>query len=360
MPRLSSLLAALTAAACFLRVSKAGLDLPISLLLHGGLAASLVVEAVQARLWARGPELWAAFSSRRVDLAVPVSAAVLLLLRHQPTDLVSATLIGLGLTRATLTMALRGTTWLLAAHALHFQLTRPDTAVTALQRFQGWTGDPNDVALVALLAAFPAALALSEGHAGSRRTLLNLVHVLIAGVIIILTQSRLALVAFVLVTAWAAAPLVRTRPRIGVALVAVLVGLVALAPDRFWFRFFRLLEGNDLGMRPYLWEVGLTAFRESPWTGVGVGRFPELARGLAPHSLLLECLAEGGLLHTTALAALAASLMRSAYASRAQLWGAAALALALAAPLDGRVLAIVVVAPLFIRCEAGDPKAPER
>lgn len=360
MARLSSLLAALTAAACFLRVSKAGLDLPISLVLHAGLAASLLGEAVQARVSARAPERWVAFSSRRTDLAVLVAATALFVLRREPTDLVSAALIGLGLTRASLTMALRGTTLVLAAHALTFQLTRPDTAVTALQRFQGWTGDPNDVALVALLAAIPAALALSEGRGDGRPIFWNLTHVLLAGAVIVATQSRLALVAFLLVMAWAAAPLVRTRPRFGVALVAVLAGLVVLAPDRFWFRFFRLLGGHDLGMRPYLWEVGLGAFWESPWTGVGVGRFPELARGLAPHSLLLECLAEGGLLQTTVLVALAVAVLRSATTRRARLWGAAALALAMAAPLDGRVLAIVVVAPLVMRREPEDPKVLAR
>lgn len=359
MARLSSLLAALTAAACFLRVSKAGFDLPISLVLHAGLAASLLAEAIQARLWARAPELWTSLALRRADLVVLVTATALLLLRKEPTDLVSAALIGLGLTRVSLARALRGTTWVLAAHALTFQLTRPDTAVTALQRFQGWIGDPNDTALAALIAAIPATLALSEGRDDARRLVLNLTQLLLTGLIIIATQSRFALVVFVLATVWAAAPLVRARPRVGVALVAFLVSLVLVAPDRFWFRFFRLLEGHDLGMRPYLWEVGLHAFWESPWTGVGVGRFPELAQGLAPHSLLLECLAEGGLLHTAALAALAVTLLRSVNTSRARLWGAAAIALAVAAPLDDRVFAIAVVAPLFMIREADDPKVPE-
>jgi O-antigen ligase len=159
---------------------------------------------------------------------------------------------------------------------------------------------------------------------------------------------------------------------------AAFLGL--MAPDRFWFRFFRLLEGHDLGMRPYLWSVGLEAFSESPWTGIGVGRFPELARGLAPHSLLLACIAEGGLLHTAVLAALAVIMARTAYLDRSRLdrsrldrsrldrsrldrsrlWAVAAFALSLAAPLDGRVLAIAVLAPLWMRPEGQAGPDPSR
>ncbi len=385
MARLSSLLAALTAAACLLRVSKAGLDLPISLILHTALALSLLWEAITARLWARRAQLSAALESRRYDVAVFIAASALLLLRQEPTDLASATLIGLGLTRMSLAVALRATTLVLAVHALIFQLTRPETAITALQRFHGWTGDPNDVALVALLAATPALLALSGAREPSRVALIDLSHVLIAGAVIVATQSRLALVAYTLFVALTAARLVRSHPRLGLTLVALLAGLVLMAPDRFWFRFFRLLEGHDLGMRPYLWSVGLEAFSESPWTGIGVGRFPELARGLAPHSLLLACIAEGGLLHTAVLAALAVTMARTAYLDRSRLdhsrldrsrldrsrldhprldrsrlWAVAAFALSLAAPLDGRVLAIAVLAPLWMRPEGQAGPDPSR
>ncbi len=292
-------------------------------------------------------------SRRALPLPTPAAGAAALslgalgVLQGDGTDVLAACLcgaaVGLGSWRGALQLVAVG----LGVHAVLFRLTLAPTPYTALQRFSGWTGDPNDAALVALLALLPSLLRATTAE---RLPLpaLDVAAVVGGATAVALTQSRLALVALAVALAWRLAVVARGRPMLALSGVVGAALGVAFLPQRFWFRFFRLLEGRDLGMREHLLQTATDAFAASPWTGVGVGRFPALSGGLAPHSLLLEAMAEGGVFHLTLLTVGAAALWHATRhaAADARLLARAALALALVAPMDARVLWISVAVGL--------------
>jgi O-antigen ligase len=339
-----------------LAFTRAANDLPrlgpvsLSFALHALLAAALLV-------WRPSRP------SQPVHWAGLAAFLLLAALRDRPVDVLSAVLVATAWSRPAGAAAVRVTLALVAitlgVHGIIFRTLLEPTPYTALQRFCGFTGDPNDLTTVALIAS-AGSLARLLGPAGARTLplALDLAAACLGAVAVVLSQSRLGLLAFVFLVAILAARRFRAdrhdasggQPRrVWLPLAAATAGLglvVLAAPSRFWFRLFRLFEGKDLGYRPYLARTAWSAFCDHPWLGIGVGRFPERAQGLAPHSTLLEALAEGGLLHLTVLALgvwLVVLLTRRGPAA-ITLPALVAVALALIGPIDLRVLILAVAA----------------
>jgi len=169
---------------------------------------------------------------------------------------------------------------------------------------------------------------------------------------IVASQSRAGVTLWGICLVWTALSAARRRPKRMVWLGALLLLAVWLLSDRFWFRFQRLLSGDDLGQRLELAKIGWQLFLEHPWLGVGNGQFAVHSGGLVAHNLFVEVFAEGGVLLGGVFLLLVALLLRSIVrvASTAPQWAAVSLLtilLSLTGYMDERVLTIgLLFAPL--------------
>lgn len=253
--------------------------------------------------------------------------------------------------RAWLEVALALCAGILGLLATVFLLSTEPTHITSMARFYGPPRDPNDMAQVALLGLFACLVALDRGEKWpAPLAVLGLVAVLAS-------HSRaaicvMAVVGLVFAIRWAR----RSRWLAGLSLGALALGL-ALTPFGFWYRLGRLFTGADLGRRDDLARSAWDMFAHNPLRGVGNGAFQShQGQGMAPHSILLEVPAEGGLLLALVFGAMVWLLAADVRRSLSPLRWLTPLALLLAAvgPMDARVLALMLaVAPLTATLAAG-------
>lgn len=310
--------------------------------------SALVPLSVSACLLA----VWAGtvLAARRAPAITPVLLALLLflVLRGALVDALVVVLLVGSIREApdarALELALMLSAVALGVLAAVFLATREPTAYTAMLRFRGPPGDPNDTAQVALLGLTPALFAL---HGGPRRRWIPTLAALALGALaVVATQSRAAsAIAALLVVAAAVVHYRHGARATATTLIGACALAAALAPRRFWFRAWRLVTGEDVGHRPELARIGWAMFRESPLLGAGTGTFPDHAGGLTAHNLAVEVLAEGGVLLAIVFALLVVLSVRAAVRAwrthpTLALLGPLALLLACTGPMDSRVLAI--------------------
>jgi putative inorganic carbon (hco3(-)) transporter len=144
----------------------------------------------------------------------------------------------------------------------------------------------------------------------------------LAGVALLLTQSRgglLAFAAMLMVSAYLLAPDRKTRMRrLAVLLVAC---LLAAAVAGFFFQRLGEIDDFTAVSRLAIWGGAFTVFARAPVVGAGFGNLRPLMGGLLglpegwmgdAHNLYLELLAESGLLGFMAFALLIACALRAA------------------------------------------------
>ena len=240
-------------------------------------------------------------------------------------------------------LAMVASTATLGVWGIVFSLGAPTSGSTAAMRFVGPIGDPNDLAQVAILGLLPVLVRIHRTHGRWRAA--SLLVLAIGTWAVLASHSRAGMVLLALLLVMFASRWWRSDRKLAVASLLMLIGGLALVPPRYWWRLFRLLDGQDLGLRPQIMGAGWDMFLQSPWFGVGAGNFEAFARGLAPHNILLEVLAEGGLLLFIPTLALLVLVFRAAWLGRHRAPALALLApvatlLALTGPMDGRVLII--------------------
>ena len=158
---------------------------------------------------------------------------------------------------------------------------------SSIQGRYGWVetfGHPNDAAVFALLAIGSAGFLF---HLFARRRTIQLALLGTIGalvVMIILTQSRGAIVGIAVAGGYF---LARSKQRIKYAIVLAAFGAVTVlvAPQSAWERFGgmkylrsteTLKEADSSAEQRYLiQQVALRIFLDSPATGVGIGAYPE-------------------------------------------------------------------------------------
>ena len=173
-------------------------------------------------------------------------------------------------------------------------------------------GNPNDMAALTLLALGIAAGFLQKDAPRLIR-LGAFLACLVFPFVVLLTQSRagfLGLVAFTLLAVFSAT---RHRMRLLVALIAIAVAVIAVAPTDVWQRVSGLRYGTatetiDMmdpeGSAGERWRIILTALqivKDHPVLGVGIGRYHDANLVYSPligsksvHNTYLEVLAETG------------------------------------------------------------------
>lgn len=254
--------------------------------------------------------------------------------------------------RQPLRRALDGIVVLFGIWSVVFMVTNPPTPYTALARFSGPVGDPNDLSQVVILSMLPALFAVSR--AVGRARILAAVVVGFGLTAVFASHSRASISIVVLLVALVAARAARTRPKLSILLAAGLAVGVGLVPFKFWWRFFRLLNGQDLGHRVELLQAGIQMFTDNPMFGVGLGNFRAHAGGLDAHNLTLEVFAEGGLVAGLPWLLLVGVALRRAWQGRAAALGMAAIApvcvaLTFVGQMEPRVVAIALAIPWLIR-----------
>ncbi len=173
-------------------------------------------------------------------------------------------------------------------------------------RYRGTLADPNDLSLTAVLA-LPFAVALSERTLktsgtkkipresfwnGAVRFVLMMTAVVIVGMMIVLSQSRMGVIVFLLVMGLA---LLRRAGSWGVVLGLIMLPPVLLLGGR---------NGSDADAssneRLDLIADALSMIRGSQGIGVGVGRFAgESSTGLTAHNSYLLAASETGIVGIT-------------------------------------------------------------
>lgn len=197
---------------------------------------------------------------------------------------------------------------------------------TPISEMGGARQNPGIVAQIAMVAGTWNLLALTRPGFMSRhwRALLGLAY-LGTHVVLVLTTRRLELLGFAALSAAVLAYRFRqhfTGLRALLALLAftaLLALLVYLRWDKFALGFEQIAQyrihgantpgftSNSWGIRLELWRVGLAAFMDHPWLGIGASArpFSMQAWGAPPpelfghkhfHSHLIQTLVEGGLL----------------------------------------------------------------
>jgi O-antigen ligase len=195
--------------------------------------------------------------------------------------------------------------------------------------------NPNDLAALTILMLGPAFAVWAGAARGSLLRWVGLAGAAPLIVIIVLTQSRGALVALVAIALPSAVALARRRPRTVIAFAA-LVGLALyLAPATFWTRMQGLGKATSVatigemdpeGSARARFAVLQTATRmvqDHPMLGVGLGAYglanahytPALGN-LDTHNTYLNILAETGFPGLVLFLALVTSVLRYAHAAR--------------------------------------------
>lgn len=258
-----------------------------------GLAAFVVATALSP-LWSYDPEIsrWAAGEALKMGLVYLAAASLL----DRPARL----------HKVVWAVGLAGC--VPAWYALSNYLTGTDLLEGYRARWLGTFLDPNRLAM-ALVAS--AALLLGI-RSRLRHPVLQLLALLALGLqvaAVVVTYSRggalglaAALLAYLVVGKGG------KRMRSGIAVSAVLVGLLFLAPEQFWNRTETIAtfeeDASAMG-RIHAWQTASAILERKPLTGVGASAFiaawPHFAPGEAgrtayvAHNLLLEVAAELGL-----------------------------------------------------------------
>lgn len=240
-------------------------------------------------------------------------------------------------------LALVATAAVLGIWGVVFSLHASRSGPTEAMRFVGAIGDPNDLAQVAILGLLPPLVRLHRMH--GRWRALSLLVLALGTWAVLASHSRAGVVVLALLLMMFASRWWRSDRRLAVVSLVMLIAGLALVPPRYWWRLFRLLGGQDLGLRPQIMAAGWDMFLQSPWLGVGAGNFEGYAGGLAPHNILLEVLAERGLLLFVPTLVFLGLVGRAAWLGRHRapalaLLAPVAILLALTGPMDARVLTI--------------------
>ena len=195
-----------------------------------------------------------------------------------------------------------------ALGSIHVWLTGDALVDGFRTHWRGPYADPNRLSM-ALVAVLP--FALYGAITGRRRATRVLFWATAAAQVgaVVLTHSRSGSIA-----AGVAILLFLARGRGGavraaVASLALVLGLVALAPETFWQRSATLVnleEDESVAGRENAWKVLGVIVRERPLTGVGAGAFIQAWGHFAPleagarryiaHNVLLEVVGELGIL----------------------------------------------------------------
>ena len=234
--------------------------------------------------------------ARTAWLYVTYVVALLIVWRARPTALASAEvgrqLLFLNTLFATASLAStrRLGPALVAAHLIGlalvlFQIPGPRSGVDHLGRaafyhaLEQWSGYPEIGLLMSLGGSATVALALSEPRVGVR--VAAAVLALTFGGATIFLQSRSAVIAIGIVAVWLTTiAFVKWRSR------TAIVAAVALAAGIAWFaargptaaETVQRASGTfsrETGIRALGWKTGSEMFREHPFLGVGLGRYPE-------------------------------------------------------------------------------------
>lgn len=115
--------------------------------------------------------------------------------------------------------------------------------------------------------------------------------------------------------------------RVALLLLLVLGGWLWAQPDQLGRLSEVFAANNPAEARPQIWAVAWQAFREHPWGGIGWGQFPLYYKLNLPaqplevaaqhgHNLLLQLLAEGGVLGLLAFLSLWGGVVLSVFRSR--------------------------------------------
>ncbi|MFQ5545315.1 MAG: O-antigen ligase family protein [Acidiferrobacterales bacterium] len=173
-------------------------------------------------------------------------------------------------------------------------------------RFSATGFNANDVALI-LVLGMPVAWHLAVSEGSSSKTwllrLINFAYVPVALFAVLLTSSRAASFATLIVFLFILASLTSLKPYLRVlvfvAVTGSLLALQPLVPERSFHRLAttgtEITEG-DLNNRLGIWREGIVVFSEHPILGIGSGAFRAAAtetRGV-PHSFVVGLLTEVG------------------------------------------------------------------
>jgi len=185
-----------------------------------------------------------------------------------------------------------------------------------------------------LLAAYlnlvlPLALGAGIIELNRGRRILGFAVTSLGCVALFLTQSRGALVAFVVILIFVLFSLEKRRNRRVTILVSILAAiLVALPMMASFSNHFESIETESGTMRLFFWSAGLAMFTSSPLLGVGYGNFREMYSSFPgmdwisegaydAHNIYIQTLAETGLVGFLVFVLFIRLVMRSAFQ---QLW----------------------------------------
>jgi len=195
--------------------------------------------------------------------------------------------------------------------------------------------NPNDLAALTILMLGPALAVWGGSARGSLLRWVGLAGAAPLIVIIVLTQSRGALLALVATALPSALALARRRPRTVIALAALLGLALYLAPPAFWKRMEGLGKATSVAtigemdpegsarQRFAVLQNAMRMVQDHPLLGVGLGAYglanahynPALGN-LDTHNTYLNILAETGLPGLVLFLALVTSVLRYAHAAR--------------------------------------------
>jgi O-antigen ligase len=199
------------------------------------------------------------------------------------------------------------------------QFIRQNEAV--YQRYAGAGADPNDLGLVMALSV-PIAYCFFI-KSDRRVRWLYVAHLVLAGITILLSASRGAMlaVAVALSIVPSTATGLKRHQIVGISVTAILMMVAALllVPSSTGERLSTIrdeLAGGNLSGRTSIWAAGFELFREHPFLGVGAGAYVHSLRSTVAvpnvaHNTFLSVLAELGIIGLGIFCALLAFLLVS-------------------------------------------------
>jgi O-antigen ligase len=121
---------------------------------------------------------------------------------------------------------------------------------------------------------------------------------ILISIAIVITQSRAALIAFLLT--FVMYSLLNKMPIKSIIVFLILsIIIVWIVPEQFFYRFTSFISDKELilsagGGRGYIWSFGWELFKSSPLYGTGLGNFTWIFR--PPHSLFVQIISELGII----------------------------------------------------------------
>jgi O-antigen ligase len=191
----------------------------------------------------------------------------------------------------------------------------------AYQRYAGAGADPNDLGLVMALSVPMSYWFFLQTR--RRVRWLYIAHLLLAGVTILLTASRGAMLALIVALSIVPATAALLTPREWriVSVGALLMAAVALivVPESAGRRLSTIpdeLMGGELSGRSSIWVAGVEMFRDHPFVGVGAGAYlhsvkSSVAVPNVAHNTFLSVVAELGIVGLCIFCALLGLLVLS-------------------------------------------------